>query len=250
MKCLKCGFENLDNAGFCSRCGEPFSSPPTDLQIRYCSKCGNSNNIQAKYCKFCGTSLTTNSDLIVQSGLAPQGQKQKVANQYTRLFVIWLMVGIFITVYIIVSLLFSQRQKFLSGGYTGEAKVIASQFVNDNYQDFSDIEPIVYFANVQGKDFYVADFISIDQNSGSEGLRVLVDPFLRAVYAYEHIYQGESNNTQTQSILYFVISGDTCTSIAVQFGIAVEQLIAINNLPDDCGDLVQNQQLIIPLSSE
>jgi LysM repeat protein len=48
------------------------------------------------------------------------------------------------------------------------------------------------------------------------------------------------------SLTYIVRAGDTCMSIANQFGLLVSQLIEANQLPQDCSTLVVGQQLLIP----
>ncbi|MBM4340013.1 MAG: diguanylate cyclase [Deltaproteobacteria bacterium] len=46
MKCSKCQFENLENAKFCSECGNK-------LEI-HCPKCGGVNPLSSKFCSECG----------------------------------------------------------------------------------------------------------------------------------------------------------------------------------------------------
>jgi LysM repeat protein/ribosomal protein L40E len=45
---------------------------------------------------------------------------------------------------------------------------------------------------------------------------------------------------------YTIATGDTCTSIAVMFGVSVQSLITLNNLPVACNTLSIGQALKIP----
>jgi LysM repeat protein len=45
---------------------------------------------------------------------------------------------------------------------------------------------------------------------------------------------------------YLVRPGDTCSGIAVSFGVSVQSIVLLNNLPADCGLLTENQELLIP----
>lgn len=79
MQCKKCGKENLEDAQYCSGCGESLvenskvckhCDTKNKLEARFCKKCGRAfdeknicptcgleNVVEAKYCKHCGTSL-------------------------------------------------------------------------------------------------------------------------------------------------------------------------------------------------
>lgn len=46
--------------------------------------------------------------------------------------------------------------------------------------------------------------------------------------------------------VYTVKLGDTCGGIAYAFGVSINSIVLINNLPADCGSLSENQQLFIP----
>ncbi len=56
MKCLNCGFENPENASFCSYCGAKIEAK----KIVFCSKCGSKNNNDSRYCSKCGEALFGN----------------------------------------------------------------------------------------------------------------------------------------------------------------------------------------------
>jgi LysM repeat protein len=45
---------------------------------------------------------------------------------------------------------------------------------------------------------------------------------------------------------YVINSGDTCIGIAVNFGVSVNSIVLLNNLPADCGILTPGQSLLIP----
>lgn len=49
--CPHCGNINLNDAKYCSQCGEKLSSS------KYCSSCGEENDSNAKYCSNCGKRL-------------------------------------------------------------------------------------------------------------------------------------------------------------------------------------------------
>jgi LysM repeat protein len=49
--------------------------------------------------------------------------------------------------------------------------------------------------------------------------------------------------------VYTVASGDTCGGIAVTFGISVQSLIILNNLPASCNNLVVGQKLHVPYAT-
>lgn len=45
---------------------------------------------------------------------------------------------------------------------------------------------------------------------------------------------------------YTVVAGDTCAGIAFTFGVSIQSIVLLNNLPADCNTLVEGQQLQIP----
>jgi LysM repeat protein len=45
---------------------------------------------------------------------------------------------------------------------------------------------------------------------------------------------------------YTVVAGDTCAGIAFTFGVSIQSIVLLNNLPADCNTLVEGQQLLIP----
>lgn len=45
---------------------------------------------------------------------------------------------------------------------------------------------------------------------------------------------------------YTVQAGDTCAGIAFNFGVSIQSIVLLNNLPADCNTLVEGQQLLIP----
>jgi LysM repeat protein/ribosomal protein L40E len=47
-------------------------------------------------------------------------------------------------------------------------------------------------------------------------------------------------------LAYTVKLGDTCGLIAYSFGVSVQSIVLLNNLPADCSTLYENQQLLIP----
>ena len=46
--------------------------------------------------------------------------------------------------------------------------------------------------------------------------------------------------------IYTVAAGDTCAGIAFTFGVSIQSIVLLNNLPADCNTLVEGQQLLIP----
>ena len=51
MKCLRCGHENREGAGFCVECAQPLVGEPL------CPECGHTNPIDSKFCEQCAHSL-------------------------------------------------------------------------------------------------------------------------------------------------------------------------------------------------
>ena len=47
-------------------------------------------------------------------------------------------------------------------------------------------------------------------------------------------------------LVYTVVLGDTCGSIAYAFGVSIQSIVLLNNLPADCSTLFENQKLLIP----
>lgn len=47
-------------------------------------------------------------------------------------------------------------------------------------------------------------------------------------------------------LTYVVKLGDTCGSIAFSFGVSIQSIVLMNNLPADCSTLYENQSLLIP----
>ncbi len=45
---------------------------------------------------------------------------------------------------------------------------------------------------------------------------------------------------------YTVQAGDTCAGIAFGFGVSIQSIVLLNNLPAECNTLVEGQQLLIP----
>jgi len=45
---------------------------------------------------------------------------------------------------------------------------------------------------------------------------------------------------------YTVQAGDTCAGIAFTFGVSIQSIVLLNNLPADCNTLVESQVLLIP----
>jgi LysM repeat protein len=45
---------------------------------------------------------------------------------------------------------------------------------------------------------------------------------------------------------YTVAAGDTCAGIAFTFGVSIQSIVLLNNLPADCNTLFEGQQLLIP----
>lgn len=45
---------------------------------------------------------------------------------------------------------------------------------------------------------------------------------------------------------YTVQAGDTCAGIAFTFGVSIQSIVLLNNLPADCNTLVEGQALLIP----
>lgn len=71
MKCNKCGFENENNAKFCSWCGEKLQEEVSSSEKK-CVICGNVNTDDAKYCAVCGSQLSQklpNEDIYYQSSV-------------------------------------------------------------------------------------------------------------------------------------------------------------------------------------
>lgn len=52
--------------------------------------------------------------------------------------------------------------------------------------------------------------------------------------------------TPLPPIEYAVKSGDICSTIALSFGVSIQSISELNNLPQDCGTLVVGQKLFIP----
>lgn len=52
--------------------------------------------------------------------------------------------------------------------------------------------------------------------------------------------------TEQAPFLYTINAGDTCGGIAVQFGVSVNSLIILNNLPASCNNLSVGQKLKVP----
>jgi LysM repeat protein len=53
-------------------------------------------------------------------------------------------------------------------------------------------------------------------------------------------------STPEPPIEYTVKAGDFCSSIAVAYGVSIQSITNLNNLPPDCGTLYENQKLLIP----
>ncbi len=53
-------------------------------------------------------------------------------------------------------------------------------------------------------------------------------------------------STPEPPIEYTVKVGDFCSSIAVAYGVSIQSITNLNNLPPDCGTLYENQKLLIP----
>ena len=54
MICTNCGYNNIDEAKFCTLCGEKLAVPVSDTLCRRCSRSVDPNDI---YCEYCGCRL-------------------------------------------------------------------------------------------------------------------------------------------------------------------------------------------------
>jgi len=66
---------------------------------------------------------------------------------------------------------------------------------------------------------------------------------VKASESYQASYQTPTPNADGQ-IIYVVQEGDNCTRIFLLTGVSIEQIIALNNLGDECS-IVPSQQLIL-----
>ncbi len=157
-------------------------------QARYCPHCGTANPPGGMFCSSCGGSFFPQAKAV--------GQQKPLGVKLIKDFLLWGIVGAVITGIAILAVLLIQRQKYENGQYGWIAEDAAVEFVSQNYPQLASVTPNTYFAGVQGKDFYVVDFIKKSGQTPVEGVRILVDKYLRAVFAYEHIYQTQTSAVQ------------------------------------------------------
>ena len=74
MKCRTCGYDNKNNAIFCSGCGS--------LLINVCAQCGNTNKQEAAFCTECGQSLEGQSETSKLVALAKKKDQAAIARLY------------------------------------------------------------------------------------------------------------------------------------------------------------------------
>ena len=71
MVCKKCGYQNHNDAVFCSGCGTKLE----DLEKKICKKCGTENGLDARFCSRCGADLNSTGTwislrMIISIGIA------------------------------------------------------------------------------------------------------------------------------------------------------------------------------------
>jgi len=69
---------------------------------------------------------------------------------------------------------------------------------------------------------------------------------ITVVFTETHTPTTVPTSTTQPPFDYTIATGDTCTSIAVSFGVSVQSLIILNNLPVACNTLSIGQQIKIP----
>ena len=184
MKCSQCGLMNVETAKYCANCG----SILIDTGLVQCQKCGSIQTVGGLFCSSCGEALSYQGAVEVSKPPLANGRKSGLVRQLVKTVLIWSSIGALLTGILFLSLLFIQKQKYLNGGYVPEAAQLAVEFVAIHYPELADVDPDAYFGSVDGKNFYIVDFIRKDPDRPSEGVRILVDQFLRVVFAYEHIF--------------------------------------------------------------
>ena len=108
MKCSKCGFENLDEANFCIKCGARI-----DGKIP-CPKCGEYIPNDAANCPNCGKAIPHKSESIEVMEEKKSVVKTKVSSIFNR-------VSTFVTLFVIIALVtltLGRQFNFLLGGKT------------------------------------------------------------------------------------------------------------------------------------
>ena len=78
MKCPKCGFDNLDNATFCIKCGARL-----DEKIP-CPKCGEYIPNDAEFCPHCGKAIPHKSQSIIEKDEKSTHISDKIARVFNR----------------------------------------------------------------------------------------------------------------------------------------------------------------------
>lgn len=97
MKCLKCGFDNLENATFCIKCGARL-----DEKIP-CPKCGEYIPNDAEFCPHCGKAIPHKSQSKIEKDQKSSHISVKIArifnrvSSYITLFVLIAFIGISFT---------------------------------------------------------------------------------------------------------------------------------------------------------
>lgn len=134
-KCIKCGIQNVDQAKFCKKCGEPLPEASETPTKKFCSNCGQPLKEGAQFCANCGKpvsfseSVERNSVPFVENkeDLRPLPKKDKT------LYVILGVIGVVLAIGVLVGVF-----SLFGSGSSGEDTVKEAAKIESQQNSTSD----------------------------------------------------------------------------------------------------------------
>lgn len=185
MNCQKCNTQNPEGVNFCQQCGSPMpklQEARSETTERFCNNCGHPNPVNANFCSGCGTSFSV---VMPAPAAAPRPGSTFWASFGKT--TAWVLGSLLLT--LLVLNIWGVLNAFspLYQDHTAEAEVLAIDFVREHYPELAGAERTAYIARIDGTDYYVVDFVLNESPHPPQGVRILVDRLLRAVFTYELI---------------------------------------------------------------
>ncbi len=190
--CPSCEHENTPGARFCEQCGADLTAPALEPEELVCASCGEVNTPEARFCKACGESIVGEGEIeetVRKAKTKPEKRDKRRLPGWARVIITMLVVAV---VGALLGLGFSYISPLLDNYLTySEARMeragmLAQEFVDRVYPDFTDAERTVSVDTDLGPAVYVVDFFAQDGDTGM-ALRIIVDKYITAARALELI---------------------------------------------------------------
>ena len=103
-KCVKCGVQNVDQAKFCKRCGEPLPEATDTPTKKFCANCGQLLKDGAQYCANCGKPISSSESAERNSVpfIEDKEELQPLPKKDKTLYVILGVIGVVLAIGVMV----------------------------------------------------------------------------------------------------------------------------------------------------